>query len=52
VPKPIAQRNFINPESRIMKSRDSFVQNSNTRAAVDATAQVIVAHHLTNSAAT
>jgi transposase len=51
VPKPSAQRNFTDPESRIMKGRDGFVQASNAQAAVDATAQVIVAHHLTNSAA-
>jgi transposase len=50
-PKPSAQRNFTDPESRIMKSRDGFVQAYNAQAAVDATAQVIVAHHLTNSAA-
>ncbi|MBC4016488.1 transposase [Siccirubricoccus deserti] len=34
-----------------MKGRDGFVQAYNAQAAVDATAQVIVAHHLTNSAA-
>ncbi|HYH40334.1 MAG TPA: IS1182 family transposase [Azospirillum sp.] len=50
-PKPSAQRNFTDPESRIMKGRDGFVQAYNAQAAVDATAQVIVAHHLTNSAA-
>jgi hypothetical protein len=51
VPKPSAQRNFTDPESRIMKGRDGFVQAYNAQAAVDATAQVIVAHHLTNNAA-
>jgi transposase len=50
VPKPSAQRNFTDPESRIMKGRDGFVQAYNAQAAVDATAQVIVAHHLTNNA--
>jgi transposase len=50
VPKPAAQRNFTDPESRIMKGRDGFVQAYNAQAAVDATAQVIVAHHLTNNA--
>ena len=44
-PKPCAQRNFTDPQSRIMKGRDGFVQASNAQAAVDATAQVIVAHH-------
>jgi transposase len=51
MPKPSAQRNFTDPESRIMKGRDGFVQAYNAGAAVDATAQVIVAHHLTNNAA-
>jgi len=51
VPKPSAQRNFTDPESRIMKGRDGFVQAYNAQAAVDATAQVILAHHLTNNAA-
>ena len=50
-PKPTAQRNFTDPESRIMKGRDGFVQAYNAQAAVDATAQVIVAHHLGNNAA-
>ncbi|SDE51613.1 transposase, partial [Belnapia rosea] len=36
--------------SRIMKGRDGFVQAYNAQAAVDAKAQVIVAHHLTNNA--
>lgn len=49
-PRPTAQRNFTDPESRIMKGRDGFVQAYNAGAAVDATAQVIVAHHLTNNA--
>jgi len=51
MPKPTAQRNFTDPESRIMKGHDGFVQAYNAQAAVDATAQVIVAHHLTNNAA-
>jgi transposase len=51
VPKPGAQRNFTDPESRIMKGRDGFVQAYNAQAAVDAKAQVILAHHLTNNAA-
>jgi hypothetical protein len=50
-PKPSAQRNFTDPESRIMKGRDGFVQAYNAQAAVDATAQVIVAYHLGNNAA-
>ena len=46
-PDPKAQRNFTDPESRIMKSKDGFVQAYNAQAAVDADAQIIVAHELT-----
>ena len=35
-PDPKAQRNFTDPESRIMKSKDGFVQAYNAQAAVDA----------------
>lgn len=49
VPDGKAQRNFTDPESRIMKSKDGFVQAYNAQAAVDGTAQVIVAHGLTNA---
>ncbi|WP_166300247.1 IS1182 family transposase [Bradyrhizobium sp. 2S1] len=42
-----AQRNFTDPESRIMKSKDGFVQAYNAQAAVDAHAQIIVAQELT-----
>ena len=45
-PDPKAQKNFTDPESRIMKTKDSFIQGYNAQAAVDATAQVIVAHGL------
>jgi transposase len=44
-----AQRNFTDPESRILKSKDGFIQGYNAQAAVDAQAQVIVAHTLTQS---
>ena len=50
-PKPGAQRNFTDPESRIMKAKDGFIQGYNAQAAVDAKAQVIVAQGLTNNAA-
>jgi hypothetical protein len=50
VPKPTAQRNFTDPESRIMKGRDGFIQAYNAQTAVDGKAQVILAHRLTNSA--
>ncbi len=44
VPDPDAQRNFTDPESRIMRSRpDGWVQAYNVGAVVDETAQVIVA---------
>jgi transposase len=50
-PKDKAQRNFTDPESRIMKGKDGFIQGYNAQAAVDAKAQVIVAHGLTDNAA-
>ena len=40
---PKAQRNFTDPESRIMPTKDGFEQCYNAQAAVDAEAQVIVA---------
>jgi transposase len=48
-PDPKAQRNFTDPESRIMKSKDGFVQAYNGQAAVDAESQVIVACDLTQN---
>ena len=48
---PTAQRNFTDPESRIMrKSGKEYVQAYNAQAAVDSTAQVIVAQSLSNNA--
>ncbi len=49
-PPDKAQRNFTDPQSRIMKTRDGFIQGFNAQAAVDATAQVIVAQTLSNQA--
>jgi transposase len=49
-PDPKAQRNFTDPESRIMKGPDGFIQAYNAQVAVDAKAQIIVAHRLTNNA--
>ncbi|HEX7512279.1 MAG TPA: IS1182 family transposase [Candidatus Methylomirabilis sp.] len=51
-PAPKAQRNFTDPESRIMKdgATKSFVQAYNAQAAVDGTAQVIVAAAVTQEA--
>jgi transposase len=48
-PEPKAQKNFTDPESRIMKSKDGFVQAYNAQAAVDAEAQIIVVHDVTQS---
>ncbi len=51
-PKPKAQRNFTDPDSRIMKTSDkSFHQCYSGQAVVDERAQVIVAADLTNCAA-
>jgi len=48
VPAPKAQRNFTDPQSRIMLSKpDGWVQGYNVGAAVDGTAQVIVATSVT-----
>jgi len=51
-PEPKAQRNFTDPDSRIMKdgATKSFVQGFNAQAAVDATAQVIVGCAITQEA--
>ena len=49
-PETTAQRNFTDPESRIMPdgaNKGSFVQGYNAQAAVDSTAQVIVAANVT-----
>jgi len=44
-----AQRNFTDPESRILKTKDGFIQGYNAQAAVDSHAQIIVAQELTPS---
>ena len=44
-----AQRNFTDPDSRILKTKDGYIQGYNAQAAVDAKAQIIVAHGLTPS---
>jgi transposase len=48
VPEDNAQRNFTDPESRIMKTKDGFIQGYNAQAAVDAEHQIIVSCDLTN----
>jgi transposase/IS5 family transposase len=49
-PPDKAQRNFTDPDSRIMKDSKGFEQAYNAQAAVDADSQVIVAEGLTNAA--
>lgn len=49
-PDDKAQKNFTDPESRIMKTADGFVQGYNCQAAVDSKSQVIVAQAVTNQA--
>lgn len=51
VPEDKAQRNFTDPDSRIMKGSEGFVQACNAQAAVDADSRAIVARMLTNQAA-
>jgi transposase len=41
------QRNFTDPQSRILKTKDGYIQGYNAQAAVDAEAQIILAHDLT-----
>jgi transposase len=50
VPSDKAQRNFTDPDSRIMKTKDGFIQGYNAQAAVDADSQVIVAEAVTQAA--
>ena len=42
------QRNFTDAESRIIKTKDGFIQGYNAQAAVDSHDQIIVAQGLTN----
>ena len=48
-PDDKAQRNFTDPESRILKTKDGFIQGYNGQAAVDGAHQIIVAQTLTDS---
>ncbi len=50
-PDDKAQRNFTDPDSRIMKTKDGFIQGYNAQAAVDAERQIIVSCDLTNHGA-
>ena len=51
LPKPKAQRNFTDPESRIMVKDGAFVQSYNAQIVVDGAKQLIVAHGVSNQAA-
>ena len=46
-PKPESQHNFTDPESRIMKGPDGFVQAYNAQAAVEPALQLVVAQGVT-----
>src|SRR6185437_4582467 len=48
-PEGKTQRNFTDPESRVLLTKDGSIQGYNAQAAVDAEAQIIVAHGLTQS---
>ena len=48
-PDAKAQRNFTDPESRILKTKDGYIQGYNAQIAVDGEAQIIVAQGLTPS---
>ena len=50
-PQSRAQRNFTDPESRMMKTTDGFHYAFNAQAVVDEEAQVVVAHSVSNQAA-
>ena len=49
-PKPSAQRNFTDPDSRIMMRDGGFLQGYNAQIAVDEQEQIIVAAALSNQA--
>jgi len=49
-PTDKSQRNFTDPESRIQKTNDGFIQGYNVQVAVDETSQIIVAQHVTPTA--
>lgn len=47
-PHPKAQRNFTDPDSRLMERAGTFLQAYNCQAAVDGSGQIIVGADLTN----
>lgn len=50
-PEDKAQRNFTDPESRIMKSGKDYIQGYNAQVVVDEAEQIIVSTGVTNQAA-
>jgi transposase len=48
-PPARAQHNFTDPDSRVLKTRDGFVQGYNGQLAVDAGHQIIIAQRLTTN---
>jgi transposase len=50
VPPDKTQRNFTDPEAKIQKTSDGFIQGYNAQIAVDSQAQIIVAQHVTPAA--
>jgi transposase len=49
-PAPKAQRNFTDPDSKVQKTPDGFIQGYTSHIAVDEYAQIIVAQHVTPQA--
>ena len=49
VPSDKAQRNFTDPDSRVMPTKSGFIQGYNGQAAVDGAHQIIVAQTLSNA---
>ncbi len=47
-PTPKAQRNFTDPDSRIMKDKAGYVQGYNAQVIADSESQIIVAQDVTN----
>jgi transposase len=48
-PEPKAQRNFTDPESRVLLTKDGYIQGYNAQAAVDGAHQIIVSQDVTPS---
>jgi transposase len=48
-PPARAQRNFTDPDSRVLKTRDGFIQGYNGQLAVDSAHQIITAQRLTTN---